>query len=713
MTAPRQVSRREFLQSSTVASAGLLIGFSLQSCAPQAKLPLGPPVPLNAWLHIAPDDSITVLVDRSEMGQGVATALPMLLAEELEADWSKIAIEFAPADKVYFNPDFGPMGQGTGGSSSVRVGFLPLRQVGAQAREVLISAAASTWQVDRSECRAEAGAVSHTPSKRRLRYGQLVATAATLPLPKDVPLKDAAAWKIIGTRAKRLDTGPKVDGSAVFGIDVKVPGMLIAVVARPAVFGGKVASFDATKAKAVPGVRDVVQISSGIAVVADGYWPAHQGRAALEVQWVDGPTAQVSTDSIWQLYAKRAARPGVMARHEGHTDPAPAGSTMLEATYQLPLLAHATMEPMNCTAHVRPDGVDIWAPTQLQTGCQVTGAAIGGVPEEKVMVHTTYMGGGFGRRIEMDFVTEALETSKAMQVPVKVIWSREDDIQHDFYRAASHHQLRAGLDAKGQPVLWTHRVASTSAMLRFMPETVTNGLDLEIVEGAMAMPYGIPNVHVDCVLADPGIPVGFLRSVNNSYNGFAVETFIDELAHLAGKDPYEYRRDLLGAAPRYLAVLNLAADKAGWGTPLAEGRFRGIAVFKSFQSYVAEVAEVSVASDGTVKVHRVVCAVDCGQVVNPAIVESQVQGSIVMGLTAALWGEITIAKGRVVEGNFDKYRMMRLSDMPVVEVHLMPSAEKPTGIGEPATPPIAPAVCNAIFAATGKRIRKLPIGKVV
>jgi isoquinoline 1-oxidoreductase beta subunit len=371
------------------------------------------------------------------------------------------------------------------------------------------------------------------------------------------------------------------------------------------------------------------------------------------------------------------------------------------------------MEPMNCTAHVRTDGVELWAPTQFQTAAQKSGAAVGGVPIEKVTVHTTYMGGGFGRRIEQDFVIEALEVSKAMKAPIKVIWSREDDMRHDFYRAASQHALRGAIDADGKPVLWTHRVAAPSAMDRVFPGSVTDGLDLEVVEGAMAMPYAIPNVHVECALVDTGAPVGFWRSVNNSYNGFAVETFIDELAHLAKRDPYEYRRDLLAAAPRHLAVLNLAAEKAGWGTPLPAGRGRGISVYKSFQTYVAEVAEVSVAADGGPTVHRVVCAVDCGQVVNPSIVEQQIEGSIVMGLTAALWGEITLDKGRVVQGNFDTHRMMRLKEMPLVEVHILPSSEKPTGVGEPATPGIAPAVGNAIFALTGTRVRTLPIGKVM
>ncbi len=711
MTIPRDVSRRDFVKASAMVSAGLLIGFSFSAtgCEPATITPAGPPVPLDAWLRIGTDDSITVLVDRSEMGQGVATALPMLLAEELEADWSRISIEFAPAAEVYFNSDFGS--QGTGGSSSVRVAFTPLRQAGAAAREVLISAAAAQWKVDRTECRAEQGAVVHSASNRRLTYGELAAAAAKLPLPKDVPLKDSKDWKVIGTPARRLDTPAKVDGSAVFGLDVRVPGMLVAVVARPPAFGGKVASFDATKARAVPGVRDVVRISSGVAVVADGYWPAHQGRAALELKFADGPNANLSTDGIWKLLAERSQHAGHTALTKGHPESAPAGK-VLEAVYELPLLAHATMEPMNCTADVRADGVEIWAPTQGQTFVQQLGAKIGGVPQSKVKVHTTYLGGAFGRRIELDFVTDALEASKAVKAPVKVVYSREDDMQHDFYRCASRHQLHATLGAGGNPLLWKHRVAAPSSIVRFWPEALDHGYDPELVEGAMAMPYAIPNVLVDSLNVDTGVPVGFWRSVNNSYNAFAVETFVDELAHAASRDPYEFRRDLLTDSPRHLRVLNLAADKAGWSAPLPSGHARGIAVHLSFKSYVAEVAEVSVASDGSVRVHRVVCAIDCGPVVNPAIVESQMQSAIVYGLTAALWGEIHIDRGRAVEGNFDTYRMLRMKEMPVVEVHIVPSTDAQGGAGEPATPPIAPAVGNALFALTGRRIRKLPIGKV-
>ena len=711
MSTPTQVTRRAFLETAGAAGAGLVISFYLPSGL-RFRSPTAGPFAPNAWLRIGEDESVLVIVDRSEMGQGVTTALPMLLAEELEADWSRIRIEFAPADKAYTNPMFGM--QGTGGSTSVRAAYTPLRKAGAAARELLVAAAAQTWGVEKAECRAERGAVVHARSKRRLTYGKLVTKAATLGAPPDVPLKDPKDWKILGTRVRRLDTPPKVDGSAQFGIDVKVPGMLVAVVARSPVFGGKAKSFDAAKAKAVPGVRQVVQISSGVAVVADGYWPAKKGRDALAVTWDEGPTASVSSATIAQLFGQRAEQAGAVARHGGDPDgtlgSAPA---KVDAVYDLPFLAHATMEPMNCTAHVRADGVDIWAPTQFQTGAQGFGAKIGGVTPDKVKVHTTYLGGGFGRRFELDFIQEALETSKAVGAPVKVIWSREDDIRNAQYRPANHHRMRAGLDANGQPVAWTHRIVAPSIMARVFPDTVKNGLDEEAVEGGVGMPYAIPNVHVDYLLTDTGIPVGFWRSVNNSYNAFAVESFIDELAHAAKKDPYEYRRDLLGKAPRHLGALNLAASKAGWGTAPPAGRARGIAVYKSFESYVAEVAEVSVASDGAVKVHRVVCAVDCGPVVNPSIVEAQMESAIVYGLTAALYGEIAIEGGRVKQSNFHDYQMLRLAEMPKVEVYIVPSTDAQGGVGEPGTPPIAPAVANAIFAATGKRIRKLPIGKVV
>jgi isoquinoline 1-oxidoreductase beta subunit len=703
------MERRAFLQTAGGLGAGLVIGFRIPARGEQQQAaPFAP----NAWLRISPDDSVLVIVDRSEMGQGVATSLPMLLAEELEADWSKVQIEFAPADKAYINPLFGL--QGTGGSSSVRAAWTPLRKAGAAAREMLIAAAAQRWNVKATECRAERGAVVHTKKKLRLRYGQLAARAATLPVPADVPLKDPKTWTIAGKPTKRLDAAVKTNGRAKFGIDTWVPGLRVAVVARSPVFGGKVKSFDATAAKAVEGVRNVVQISSGIAVVATGYWPAKVGRDALKIEWEEGPVASVSSAGISQMFAERAAQPtAAVAKHVGDPEGGLGGAaSKVEADYEMPFLAHTTMEPMNATAHVRPDGVDIWAPTQFQTGAQGIGAAIGGVPPEQVKIHTTYLGGGFGRRFELDFIQEALETSKAVGTPVKVIWSREDDVRNGQYRPANFHRMRAGLSADGKPVAWSHRIVAPSIMARVFPNTVQNGLDGEAVEGGVEVPYTVANLHVDYVLTDTGIPVGFWRSVNNSFNGFAVETFIDECAAAAKTDPYEYRRALLANAPRHRGVLELAATKAGWGTPPPAGRARGIAVFKSFESFVAQVAEVSVSTAGEVRVHRVVCAVDCGMYVNPQTIEAQMQGAIVYGLTAALKGEITIDKGRVQQGNFDDYQMLRMNEMPVVEVYIVPSNDAPGGVGEPGTPPIGPAVGNAIFALTGKRIRKLPIGTV-
>jgi len=535
------MQRRDFLQVTGTIGAGLVIGFRIPNR--RGVAPFAP----NAWLRIGTDDRVLVIVDRSEMGQGVTTSLPMLLAEELEADWTKIRFEFAPADKAYINQLFGI--QGTGGSSSVRAAWKPLREAGAQARTMLIAAAAQTWGVEPASCRAEAGAVMHAATNRRLTYGALAQRAAALPVPADVQLKDPKDWRLAGKPTKRLDTRFKVNGTAQFGIDVRVPGMLTAVVARSPVFGGKVRSFDATAAKAIPGVRHVVQISSGVAVVGDGYWPAKQGRDALQVSWDEGPVAQVSSASISSLFAQRATQDGAVARHDGDAVAALAGAAQrVEAVYEMPFLAHATMEPMNCTAHVRAGAVDIWAPTQNQTGVQMVGAQIGGIPLEKVAVHTTYLGGGFGRRFELDFIVEALETSKAAGAPVKVIWSREDDIQHAQYRPANYHQLRAGLDASGRPVAWTHRIVAPSIMARMFPQTVKNGLDGEAVEGGVGLPYAVPNVHVDYQLTDTGIPVGFWRSVNNSFNAFAVEGFIDELAAAAKQDPYEYRRALLAIA---------------------------------------------------------------------------------------------------------------------------------------------------------------------
>src|SRR6266702_4731329 len=709
-TAP-VVNRRDFLKRGAAGGAALIVGFHLapRAFADQAKdQEERTPNPFDAWVRITPDDRVTLVLGKSEMGQGVFTALPMILAEELSLDWKQVHVEQAPTNPKIYD-------LGTGGSGSVAGSWLPLRQAGAAAREMLIAAAAKRWEVGTDTCKAKNGFVVHGHPERSLSYGELVEAASKLPVPNfnTVPLKNPNDFTVVGHDTRRFEGRDKATGAAKFGIDSRVPGMLYAVVARCPVFGGKVASFDATKAKALPGVRQVVQISSGVAVVADGYWPAKQGRDALDVKWDEGPNAGVTSASISQLFAQRASEPGAVARHDGDpTAGLAAAATKVEAAYDLPFLAHATMEPMNCTAHVRPDGVEIWAPTQFQTGVQGLGAKIGAVPPEQVKVHTTYLGGGFGRRFELDVIQEALEASKAAGVPVKVVWSREDDIQHDLYRPACAHHLAAGLDPQGTPVAWTHQIVAPSIMARVFPQTVKNGLDGEAVEGGVGMPYGIPNVHVSYVLTDTGIPVGFWRSVNNSFNAFAVESFVDELAHAAKRDPYEYRRDLLTKAPRHQGVLNLAASKAGWGTPPPAGRARGIAVWKAFESYVAEVAEISINGDGEVHVHRVVCAVDGGPVVNPDIVEAQMQSGIVYGLTAALWGEITIDKGRVQQSNFPDYPMLRMADMPAIEVYIVPSSDSQGGVGEPGTPPIAPAVCNALFTLTGKRIRKLPIGKL-
>jgi len=706
------IDRRNFLKTGVAGATGLVIGFYLPGrFEALAASPAGPasPAALNAWMRIGTDDSVTIMIDKSEMGQGIQTALCMLAAEELECDWKKIRTEFAPAAKEYFNPAFGM--QGTGGSSSVRSSWDPMRKAGAAAREMLVEAAAQKWGVDKKSCRAENGVVLHVPTKRKLTYGSLAEAAAKLPVPADVPLKDPAQFHVIGKSTKRLDTPDKVNGRAEFGIDVRRPGMLYAVVARCPVFGGKVASFDATKAKEVAGVKNVVQISSGVAVIADSTWTAMHGRRALDVKWDEGATSQVSSESISKLFAERAAHPGVEARKEGDAAAALSGAAKkIDAVYEAPFLAHATMEPQNCTADVRADRCDVWAPTQFQTMAQGAAAKICGLKPEAVFIHTTFLGGGFGRKAGTDFVMEAVETSKGIGVPVKLTWSREDDTQHDFYRPASYARMSGGLDAQGWPVAWTTTVASPSIMNAWFPGSIKNNLDPTSVEGVANLPYSIPNILVDYQLTETGIPVGFWRSVGNSQNGFFSECFMDELAAAGKKDPYAFRRRFLDKSPRHLAVLELAAKKAGWDRPLPAGRFRGIAVLFAFESYCAQVVEISVDRNArTLKVHRVVCAVDVGRAVNPENIAAQSESAIVYGLTSALYGEITIAEGRVKQTNFNNYPMLRIDEMPVVEVHIVPSEEKPTGAGELAVPPVVPALCNAIFAATGKRIRRLPV----
>lgn len=705
LSAPN-LDRRGFLKTSAVGAAGLLVGFYFHGDLETLDA-ADQPIVLNAWIHIGTDDLVTILIDKSEMGQSILTGLAMIAADELDCDWKKARTEFAPADKVYFNPRFNA--QGTGGSSGTPTSWNPLRKASATARALLLDAAAQKWGVRASECRAENSTILHAPTKRRLTYGSLAVAASTLPIPQDVPLKTASQYNLIGKATKRLDTPIKVNGSAQYGIDVRVPGMLYAVVARCPVFGGKVASFDASKAEAIPGVKNVIQISTGIAVVADNTWTAMEGRRALDVQWDEGPHAKITSAEISQQLLEAAGRPGAIARKEGDVEAGLAGAaTKFQVDYEVPFLAHATMEPMNCTAHVRPDRCDIWAPTQAQTNAQSTAARVAGLETGSVYVHTTFLGGGFGRRFEADFVGEATEVSKAIGGPVKVTWSREDDMQHDYYRMVSHMRGVAGLDAEGWPVVWSTRVCSPSLLARFAP--LKDNFDHRSVESLDSVPYAIPNILVDYQLVNTPVPIGFWRSVGASQNGFFLESFIDEIATAGKKDPYELRRRLLAKSPRPLAVLETAAENAGWSNPLPSGRFRGIALVSSYDGYVAHVIEISVnRQQRTLKVHRVVCALDCGRIVNPSSIDAQARSSIVYGLTAALHSAITIDRGRVQQSNFNNYKVMRFDEMPETEVHVISSELPPTGAGEFVLPPIAPALCNAIFAATGKRVRRLPI----
>ena len=681
-------TRREFLQTSAAIGTSLVIGFHLPAAGRRRAGSFKP----NAWLEVQPDGAVNIWTGRSEMGQGVRTGMPMIVAEELEADWQAVHVIQADA-----NPAYGD--QMTVGSRSVQTGWDPLRHAGAAAREMLISAAALTWGVPPTECRAEKGVVRHASSGRSLGYGQLTERAATLPVPANPPLKSPAEYRILGTRVPRVDTPAKVTGRAQYGIDVRVPGMAFAAVARCPVFGGTVTSFDATAARAVPGVTGVQQISRGVAVVADNTWAAFQGKQALSVLWDEGTNAHWSSQSIHDAFAAAASRTGEAVRTTGDVAAALGGATRtVDAIYDAPYLAHACMEPMNCTAQLTAGKAEIWAPTQNPQGIQREAARLLGLGPEAVTVHVTYMGGGFGRRGgPMDYATEAVELAQKLGKPVQVVWTREDDIRNGVFRPATYNVLRAGLDAAGRPVAWSHTLVGP------------DGPSFMITRGADELIYAIPNFRLTRVKEDPGIPVAPWRGVGPSQNGFIVESFVDELAHAAGKDPYDFRRSLVAGQPRLVAVLDRAAERAGWRSPPPAGRLRGIALWQFGDTYVAEVAEVSVQQDGLPRVHRVVCAIDCGTVINPDTVEAQCQSNIVYGLTATLYGEIDIDRGRVVQSNFNNYAMLRLAQMPEVEVELVRSDNPPGGIGEAALPAIAPAVCNAMFAATGNRIRRLPI----
>jgi isoquinoline 1-oxidoreductase beta subunit len=685
--------RRQFLKLTAAAGGGLLIGFHLPSLAatPDGYRLGGHHFSANSWIHLAPDDTVTLMVATSELGQGSMTAIPMLLAEELEVDWAKVRVAPAPVNSDFNNPL--THRQSTGGSTAVRGYWEPLRRVGAGTRELLIAAAARTWSVAAGECHARNSEVIHAKSGRRLRYGALLTVASKLTPPTEVRLKDPRDFRLIGKPVARLDTPAKVNGSAVFGTDVRRPGMLTAVVARCPIFGGKPMGYDAGAARAVTGVRQVVAIDSGIAVVADSFWSAQRGRAALDIQWEPGSKAKLDSAEIQTQLRAALRRRGNAQRDDGDVDKALASATrVVEALYETPYLAHACMEPMNCTADVRRDRCDVWVPTQAQTGARAAAAQVSGLPESAVQVHTTFAGGGFGRRLQQDFVIEAVQLSKAVGAPVQVLWTREDDMRHDFYRPANATQLRAALDTRGLPLAWSQRIAGPRAALR-----------------GVAIPYAIDNVRVEEVEEDPGVPTGAWRSVGASQNGFTVECFIDELAHAAGRDPLAYRLALLKQAPRHRAALELAAGKAGWGRKLPAGHGRGLAVYESFAGWVAHVVEVSV-TRGAIRVRRVVSAVDCGLAVNPAGVRAQTESSITFALTAALKGKITIRDGRVEQGNFDDQPLLRIDEMPAIEVHLVPAShEPPGGVGEPGVPPLAPALANAVFAATGKRLRRLPL----
>ncbi len=704
-------SRRGFLKTAAAASGGLVIACYLPGCSKpdEAARNAGLPrvVKANAWLRIGTDGSITVLCDKSEMGQGVYTALPTLIAEELGVSPATIKVEFAPPGAEYVNTLLGV--QATGGSTSVREGWVKLRMAGAEARTRLIAAAAQEWGAPAQSCSVADGYVVFT--SRRKSFGELAEAAAALPKPENFQVKARGDFKYVGKTFPRLDTPSKVDGSAQYGIDVKLPGMLYAALAQSPELGGGVKSFNADQAKAMPGVREVLPTSSGIAVVADSWWQAKQARDVLEIQWTAGPNAKLNNAAIYAGLKTASSGKGLEVRKEGDADAGwRSASRKVAATYELPMLAHATLEPQNCTVEFREDGCHVYAPTQVQQLAQGAAAQAAGLPLEKVFVHTTFLGGGFGRRLDVDFIPAAVECAKAVNKPVKVLWTREDDTSHDKYRPPARNGMSGAFDASGRLDTVKVHLVAPSITSRWAPAVVANGaVDPFAVEAAHNFPYDVPNLHIDYVQHEIGIDVGYWRSVSHALNCFTVESFMDELAAEAQLDPVEFRRSLLGKQPRWLSVLDAATRKANWGRPPA-GRYQGVALMSGYDSYLAQVAEISL-QGAQLKIHRIVCAVDCGQMVNPGIVQAQAEGSIVFGLTAALFGEINVVGGKVQEQNFDTYRLLRLNETPVIEVHLMESTEKPGGMGEPAVALVAPAVCNAIYSATRKRLRKLPIAK--
>jgi isoquinoline 1-oxidoreductase beta subunit len=669
----------------------------------------------NAFVRISADGSVTVIAKHIEMGQGTYTGLATLLAEELDADWSRVRVEGAPADaKLYNNLSWGPM-QGTGGSSAIANSYEQMRKAGATARAILVSAAAEAWKVPASEIDVANGMVVHK-SGRKASFGELAEKAAAMPVPSDVKLKDPKQFKLIGKRVARKDSRAKTNGSAQFTIDVKLPGMLTAVVAHPPLFGAKVQSFDAARAKSIRGVVNVVQIPSGVAVLATDFWSAKRGRDALSVQWDESGAGKLGSAELMAQYKALAENPGLPAANSGDAEKAMAGAAKtLEASYEFPYLAHATMEPMNCVVQMKDGACEVWNGEQFQTVDQMNVAGVLGLKPEQVRINMLYAGGSFGRRANphSDYVVEAAQIVKAINgaAPVKLQWTREDDTRAGYFRPLYYHSIRAGLDSSGKLVAWRHRIVGQSILTGtpFESGMVKDGIDATSVEGASNLPYDIPNMRIELQTAKGSVPVQWWRSVGSTHTAFSTETLIDELAAAAGQDPVAFRRAMLAKHPRHRGVLELAAAKAGWGEPLAKGRGRGIAVHESFKTYVAQVAEVTVLGNGGFRVDRVVCAVDCGIAVNPDVIRAQMEGGIGYGLSAALHGAITLKDGRVEQSNFHDYRPLRINEMPRVEVYIVPSDEKPTGVGEPGVPPIAPAVANALAAATGQRLRNLPL----
>ncbi len=699
------------MKTSAMAGGGLLLACHIPLSRREAFSADGSNFAPNAFLRIGSDDSVTVIVNKSEMGQGVYTSLPMLIAEELCCDWKNVSYQPSPVAPEYNHAQFGPM-MVTGGSNSVHSEWERLSLAGAAAREMLIAAAAQQWQVEPFLCRAENGFV-YGPGDKKLNFGKLAAKAAKLPVPNKPKLKPGAK-NLLGKPLHRLDSPVKINGTAIFGIDVSGPGVLNAVIARPPVFGGKVRSFEAAKALAVPGVKQVVAVDAGVAVVADGFWPALKGRDLLKIVWEEGEGAKVSTAAIREEYAVLAATPGLVARRDGDAPKVlSAVKQRIEADYEVPYLAHAPMEPLNCFVDLKKNSCLIRTGSQSQTADRNAAARVAGLKPEQVTLETTFLGGGFGRRASTgsDFVVEAVQVAKAVRMPVKVIRTREDDMRAGYYRPMWFDRLSACLDNKGMPLAWHHRIVGQSILAGtpFESGMVKGGIDDTSVEGAANMLYAIPNLQVELHSPRNAVPVLWWRSVGHSHTAFVMESFLDELAHAAGKDPYQYRRLLLSKHPRPMKVLETAAKKAGWGKPLRKGHGQGIAVHESFGSFVAQVAEVSLDSKGAIMVHRVVCVIDCGRIVNPDTIKAQMESGITFGLSAALYGAITLKNGRVEQGNFHNYQLVRMEVMPKVEVHIISSVEPPGGVGEPGLPPIAPAVANALFAVSGARVRSLPM----